>query len=162
MAKRIVVGLVIAEHIQNRQWQRLRELLATWNFKVRDLQAGTIRTARIPAGVQVLLLPGGTARAQARALGETGQARVREAVEKRGMGYIGICAGAWLARKATNRLGLVDAQSPFGGEGTSYRGQQREVIIRISGNAKSHQVFDHFAARKRNDMKYVIPLCQNG
>lgn len=44
----------------------------------------------------VVIFPGGAARSQANAIGETGRKNVREYV-RNGGGYVGICAGAYLA-----------------------------------------------------------------
>jgi type 1 glutamine amidotransferase len=59
----------------------------------------------------VVVFPGGSGSGQAKAIGETGRAKVREYV-KNGGGYVGICAGAYLA--CTNfdwGLGLLNAST---------------------------------------------------
>jgi len=56
--------------------------------------------ADIRAGVleqfDVVIIPGGSGSKEARALGKTGRSRVKEFIRKGG-GYIGVCAGAYLA-----------------------------------------------------------------
>ncbi|HHW57374.1 MAG TPA: family 10 glycosylhydrolase [Clostridia bacterium] len=62
----------------------------------------------------VLVIPGGRALKQAEALGDEGRKIVKEFVEKGG-GYIGICAGAYLASKGEGKfasyLGIVNTQA---------------------------------------------------
>jgi glutamine amidotransferase-like uncharacterized protein len=48
------------------------------------------------SGIGVLLVPGGSAKAKAEALGDAGMARIRKFVSAGG-GYVGICGGAFLA-----------------------------------------------------------------
>ena len=55
-----------------------------------DIRAGKL------AGYQLVIVPGGSGGGQAGALGEEGRAKVREFV-KGGGGYVGICAGSYLA-----------------------------------------------------------------
>lgn len=58
--------------------------------KPEDIRAGKL------AGFHVVMFTGGSGSKQAKAIGEEGRARVKEFVEAGG-GYIGICAGAYLA-----------------------------------------------------------------
>src|ERR1043165_7694978 len=58
--------------------------------KADDIRAGSLRD------VDVLVHPGGTCGGQGKALGEEGREAVRTFV-KNGGGYVGICAGAYLA-----------------------------------------------------------------
>lgn len=82
-------------------------------------QAGDIQTHRvdsdaIEAGVlaqfDVLFSPGGSGSAQARELGKKGRDAVRKFVNAGG-GYVGICAGAYLASRSRTRpyLGILNA-----------------------------------------------------
>lgn len=64
--------------------------LSVTRFGAADIRAGKL------AGYDVLLHPGGTGGGQGKALGEAGREKVREFV-KGGGGYVGICAGAYLA-----------------------------------------------------------------
>jgi glutamine amidotransferase-like uncharacterized protein len=69
-----------------------------------DIQAGKL------AEVDVLIMPGGSGSAQANNLGEEGREAVREFV-RRGGGYVGICAGSYLASSNyTWSLHLINAQ----------------------------------------------------
>ena len=83
------------------------------------LQAGDIQTHRvdntlIEAGVleqfDVFFAPGGSGSVQARELGKKGRDAVRKFV-KAGGGYVGICAGAYLASRSQKRpyLGILNA-----------------------------------------------------
>ncbi|WP_309714197.1 BPL-N domain-containing protein [Armatimonas sp.] len=71
---------------------------------VEEIRAGKL------AGVHVLVHPGGSGGGQGRALGEDGRKAVQDFVS-RGGGYLGVCAGAYLA---TNdypwSLNLIDAK----------------------------------------------------
>ncbi|QEL20857.1 BPL-N domain-containing protein [Limnoglobus roseus] len=59
---------------------------------------------------QVLIQPGGSGSGQAKDLGEDGRAKIKEYV-KNGSGYIGICAGAYLASKSYDwSLHILDAE----------------------------------------------------
>jgi len=64
--------------------------IAVIPFKPEDLRAGKL------AGFQVVMFTGGSGSRQAETIGEEGRAKVKEFVEAGG-GYIGICAGAYLA-----------------------------------------------------------------
>lgn len=71
--------------------------------------AAEVRDGRLDA-FDILIQPGGTAGGQARALGKEGLERVREFV-KSGGGYVGICAGTYLAVGNDDRsLNLIDAK----------------------------------------------------
>ena len=81
----------------------------TGKFTVTRISADEIRTGKL-SGVDVLVQPGGSGGKQGKALGKEGAAAVREFVESGG-GYLGVCAGAYLA---TNdyawSLNLIDAK----------------------------------------------------
>jgi N-formylglutamate amidohydrolase/glutamine amidotransferase PdxT len=64
-------------------------------FKIRDVTVDDIRAGKLK-GCQVLIQPGGGGGVQGRALGEEGREKIREFV-KSGGGYVGVCAGAYLA-----------------------------------------------------------------
>ena len=58
----------------------------------------------------LLFVPGGSSRLMAQALGSSGKEKVREFIQKGG-GYVGICAGAFLATdRFENSLDIVDAK----------------------------------------------------
>lgn len=87
----------------------LKALADRPGLKVERIKATEIRAGRLD-GLDVLIQPGGTAGGQARALGREGMGRVREFV-KTGGGYVGICAGTYLAvGDDEHSLGLLDAK----------------------------------------------------
>ncbi|MFA7634925.1 MAG: BPL-N domain-containing protein [Bacillota bacterium] len=61
-------------------------------------------------GYDIFVMPGGAQDVQSYALGPVGKAHIRSFVESGG-GYIGICAGAYLASTSRFELNLVDAPS---------------------------------------------------
>ncbi|MBC7820848.1 MAG: N-formylglutamate amidohydrolase [Planctomycetaceae bacterium] len=65
------------------------------NLKIRDVTVDDIRAGKFK-GCHVLIQPGGGGGVQGRALGEEGRQQIREFV-KSGGGYVGVCAGAYLA-----------------------------------------------------------------
>jgi N-formylglutamate amidohydrolase/phosphoribosylformylglycinamidine (FGAM) synthase-like amidotransferase family enzyme len=73
----------------------LKALATEPRFQVRDVTVDDIRGGKL-ADVEVLIHPGGSGGGQGRALGEEGRKVVREFVEAGG-GYVGVCAGAYLA-----------------------------------------------------------------
>ncbi len=64
-------------------------------LKVRDMTVDDIRAGKL-TDCHVLIQPGGSGGGQGRALGEAGRQQIREFV-KSGGGYVGVCAGAYLA-----------------------------------------------------------------
>ncbi len=62
---------------------------------LRDITADEIRQGKL-AAVKVLVHPGGSGSQQGQSLGPEGRRQIREFVQ-RGGGYVGICAGAYLA-----------------------------------------------------------------
>ena len=73
------------------------------------ISANEIREGKLNQ-YSVLIHPGGSARAQAKALGEEGRQKVREFIQN-GHGMVGICAGAYLACSDSNeRLRVLDAK----------------------------------------------------
>lgn len=69
-----------------------------------DIQNGKL------AGLDVLIMPGGSGSGQARSLGDEGCQAVRDFVQSGG-GYMGICAGAYLASAHYSwSLNLINAQ----------------------------------------------------
>ena len=79
-----------------------------------DIQVHRVDNTLIEAGVleqfDVFFAPGGSGSAQARELGKKGRDAVRQFV-KGGGGYVGICAGAYLASRSQKRpyLGILNA-----------------------------------------------------
>lgn len=62
------------------------------------------------AGFDVVIFTGGSASKQGNALGEKGRENVRKFVRSGG-GYVGICAGAYLACAGTNRVSVLSAKT---------------------------------------------------
>lgn len=76
--------------------EKLVKVLRTQaRFKVRDVTVDDIRSGKLKE-CHVLIQPGGGGGVQGRALGEEGRRQIREFV-KSGGGYVGVCAGAYLA-----------------------------------------------------------------
>jgi putative intracellular protease/amidase len=73
----------------------LKVLGARADFHIDRLKAKDIQTGKL-AGYDVVIFPGGTGSGQAKAIGETGRKEVQDFV-KNGGGFVGICAGAYLA-----------------------------------------------------------------
>ncbi|MEX0715271.1 MAG: BPL-N domain-containing protein [Planctomycetaceae bacterium] len=73
------------------------------------LSAEDIRAGKL-TGYDVILHPGGGARVQGNTLGDEGREEVRRFVREGG-GYVGICAGAYLATGQVDAyLGILDAE----------------------------------------------------
>lgn len=78
--------------------------------KVTPLKPGEIGTRNL-SDFDVVIFSGGSGSAQSKAIGEAGRKNVREFVE-RGGGYLGICAGAYLACAGFDwGLGLLNAKT---------------------------------------------------
>ncbi len=78
-------------------------------FEVRLVTGEDIRAGKLK-DFRVLIQPGGSGSGQAKALGQEGRERVKEFV-KQGGGYIGICAGAYLASRSYDwSLHILDAE----------------------------------------------------
>jgi glutamine amidotransferase-like uncharacterized protein len=76
---------------------RSKELLGTLPaFRLTPLDAAAIRTTDWQKTARVILFTGGSGGKQSKTLGTDGVAKVRSFVEAGG-GYVGICAGAYLA-----------------------------------------------------------------
>ena len=81
---------------------------ANWKFEF--LRGHDIRGGRLDE-FDVLFVPGGSGSKQAEAMGEDGRQKVREFVQSGG-GYLGICAGGYLATDGYSwGLGLIDAHT---------------------------------------------------
>jgi glutamine amidotransferase-like uncharacterized protein len=81
----------------------------------KDMKLTVVKGADIAAGVlkdfDAVVFTGGSGSKQAAALGEAGRQQVRDFVE-RGGGYVGICAGAYLACSGFGwSLGVLDART---------------------------------------------------
>ena len=87
----------------------LKRLNCPPQFTITNLSPEQIRGGAL-TNYDVVIFAGGSASKQAEAIGEIGLEAVRRFVEQGG-GYIGICAGAYLATSgsASTRLNLIDA-----------------------------------------------------
>jgi hypothetical protein len=86
----------------------LKACLPPAGFEIRVLSAAAIREGTL-ADLEVLLVPGGSGSKQAEELQEKGRAEIKAFVE-RGGGYVGFCAGAYLASAQYPwSLALLDA-----------------------------------------------------
>jgi len=81
-----------------------------------------------------LICPGGTGGGQARAIGEDGRAHIKKFVED-GNGYIGICAGAYLATSGFSwGLKILDAKTP------SPKWERGRAVVKIELTDKGRQI----------------------
>jgi hypothetical protein len=106
---RITVGLVDVEGGDTRSRDRIRSLLS----KNQGFDCQLMTPAEIRAGharrFDVLVFPGGKASEQSEALGADGREAVRAHLRSGG-GYVGICAGAFLASSGRAwGLNIIDA-----------------------------------------------------
>jgi len=86
-----------------------RFLVEDAGFKCIKLTPSDIQNGKL-SDIDVLIMPGGSGSAQAKNLGEQGCKNVRDFVQAGG-GYVGICAGAYLASAHyTWSLNLMNAQ----------------------------------------------------
>lgn len=89
--------------------ENLRRCLDSAEFTFRRVKGIEIREGALDEA-DVLIQPGGSGSKQAEALGEAGREKVRDFV-RRGGGYVGVCAGAYLATTDyTWSLGILDAK----------------------------------------------------
>lgn len=78
-------------------------------IEVRELTAEAIRKGQL-AKLDVLIHPGGSGSKQGRQLGEEGRDAIRDFIRKGG-GFVGVCAGAYLASADYNwSLNVLDAK----------------------------------------------------
>jgi len=103
------VALYVAQGVSGTGPDRLEEALeSAGEFVVRRVCASDVR-AGVLSQFDVVVFPGGSPSSQASALGSDGRTAVREFVAAGG-GYLGICAGAYLAsNEYAWALGVLDA-----------------------------------------------------
>ncbi len=107
--RKIAVGVYLDKGAGPSVNNLLRTLGKFDQVSVTKLTAEQIRSGGL-VGLDILMHPGGSGGAQGRNLDEPGREKIREFVREGG-GYIGICAGAYLA--ATHRpwsLNILDAK----------------------------------------------------
>lgn len=109
--RRISVGLVEFEGGDAASTARIREILASDSrFDLGLLTPVAIEKVNLRK-YDLLVFPGGGGRRQSMALGVDGREALREFVRDGG-GYIGICAGAFLATSGYDwSLGIIDAEA---------------------------------------------------
>ncbi len=134
-AKPVKVGLYL--QLDNGYYQghhrNLKSILTPEKgFECRVIMAEEIRAGGLK-GLNLIIMPGGSGRKQADMLEASGREKIREFV-KAGGGYIGICAGAYLA---TNdypwSLGLLNAKVVDKKHWARGKG---EVSVKITGEGK--------------------------
>ncbi len=102
--------------------------------KVTALKAEEVGTRDL-SEFDVIMFSGGSGSAQAKAIGEAGRKNVREFVE-RGGGYLGICAGAYLACAGFDwGLGILNAKT------VSQKWQRGRGMMRIELTDEGRGVF---------------------
>lgn len=106
-----------------------------------QIQTGTL------TNFDVVIFAGGSGSKQAEALGEGGRAQVREFVS-RGGGYIGICAGAYLACSGFSwGLKIIDAQT------VSPKWQRGSGTVKMELSARGREILG--ARTGQFDIRYV-------
>ncbi len=110
-AEPIRVALFAGSGASDNSVARLERVLGgEQDIELRRVDAEVVLSPAL-ASFDVLLFPGGSGSAQAHALGEEGRARVRQFVREGG-GYVGICAGAYLACEGFSwGLKILDAKT---------------------------------------------------
>jgi putative intracellular protease/amidase len=146
-AKPIRVALYDAEGSTGKGVPRVKELLGPEKdvelviFKPDDIRAGKL------AGFHVVMFTGGSGSKQAEAIGEEGRAKVKEFVEAGG-GYIGICAGAYLACSGFSwGVKVLDART------ASPKWRRGEGNVKLELTERGREVFG--APSGQFDVRYV-------
>ncbi|TWU64918.1 BPL-N domain-containing protein [Crateriforma conspicua] len=98
-----------AESVHRRTKTLLSVLTSDHGFQCDRVSPGDIRDG-VLSGYDVLVMPGGSASGQSKKLQDQGREQIRRFVDSGG-GYLGICAGAYLATAHYDwSLGLIDAR----------------------------------------------------
>lgn len=134
-AKPLRVALYDAEGSTGKGVPRVTELLGKEKdvelviFKPEDIRAGKL------TGFHVVMFTGGSGSKQAEAIGEEGRAKVKEFVEAGG-GYVGICAGAYLACSGFSwGVKVLDAKTP------SPKWRRGEGTVKLELTERGREVF---------------------
>lgn len=145
--KPIRVALYDAEGSTGKGVPRVKELLGKEKdvelvvFKPEDIRTGKL------AGFQVVVFTGGSGSKQAEAIGEEGRAKVKEFVEAGG-GYVGICAGAYLACSGFSwGVKVLDAKT------ASPKWRRGEGNVKLELTERGREVFG--APTGQFDVRYV-------
>lgn len=112
--------------------QRLQQVP---EFRLSRIPPEAFASTDLAAHYDVLVFAGGTGRSQANAIGPEGRAAVREFV-RGGGGYLGICAGAYLACSGFEwGLGILDART------VSPKWQRGRANLEVAATPASAELF---------------------
>ena len=105
----IEVGIVVCIGTERGYESVVSILERSPRIRCRIISAADVQDELALRGFDVLVVPGGSAGQQAEELGPAGLGNIRQFV-RRGGGYCGICAGAYLAMDGDGRwLGMLNA-----------------------------------------------------
>lgn len=105
----VKVAVYVGEGTSAGKANVLATLKAMPNVAVETLTAEDVRAGKLK-GCRLVVFPGGTGGGQAKALGEVGREQVKAFI-KEGGGYVGICAGSYLASRSYDwSLHVLDAE----------------------------------------------------
>jgi glutamine amidotransferase-like uncharacterized protein len=125
-----------------------RFLTADKGFRAVVVSPEEIKAGRLSA-FDVLIMPGGSGSKQAKMLGEDGRAQVKEFIT-RGGGYVGICAGSYLASSDYDwSLHIINAKVQDRAHWARGTG---EVTLKFSGEGQKEL--------KHDDEKINVYYCQ--
>jgi hypothetical protein len=136
----IRVAIYDAPGVSAEALQETAALLArTPGFAVAILTPDQVRTSRL-AGHHVIIFTGGRGSEQGRLLGEEGR-RVVRAFLARGGGYIGVCAGAYLAIQGREEFHKIEVVAARHLSGDFWRRGVATVVVREIGAPGTHGLF---------------------
>ncbi len=122
----------------------IREFSRDPGFAARRISPEEIRAGAL-TNFDVVIFPGGSGSGQAAAIGAGGREAVRRFIA-RGGGYIGICAGAYLATSGFAwSLGLIDAKTVS----PRWRRGRGQVAIELAGSGR------RILGEARNDLQVL-------
>ncbi|QAT63046.1 biofilm PGA synthesis protein PgaC [Acidilutibacter cellobiosedens] len=105
--------LYISDSTSQKSYDRIINIIELYGISVKGITEKDVVNGELN-NFDVLIVPGGRATGQAKALGEKGCSMIESFVKNSG-GYIGICAGAFLAvegyNESTSNLVIVNAQA---------------------------------------------------
>lgn len=134
--------LSVPEATGQKSMARVMEILHQYGMAAAGVTPEAIRAGKLD-GLDLLIVPGGLSTGQAKALREEGCRRIEKFVEYGG-GYLGICAGAYLAARGynddTSHIQLVNAE--ILDIAHSYRGV---ADLRVSIKEKPHPIVRGFS-----------------
>ncbi len=85
--------------VSTSDWQTTEQIVKShgWSYRLVNSEQLNAMTLDEIAAFGVMIVPGGSGGTITRSLTAETQLRVRKAVRDRGVGYVGFCAGAWVA-----------------------------------------------------------------